>query len=293
MATDPPAPLTRAELDVLVQQLRPELHRYCARMAGSVIDGEDIVQDVVARAYAMLPTAPPIHNPRGWLYRIAHNRAIDQIRRYDNRHVEPLADEPLADETDMPLADRELATVALSVFLKLTPLQRSCVILKDILDVSLVEIAGLLDASLPAIKAALHRGRAQLRTLATAARAAPPTLDPGEHALLARYIARFNARDFDALRAMLASDAKLDLVAKVSLAGAAAVGEYFHRYAQLHDWRAAPGTVEGRPAILIYGPDDPQVPANFVVITWRDGQVAEIRDYRYARHVMRDAAYEP
>jgi DNA-directed RNA polymerase specialized sigma24 family protein len=35
----------------LVDEVRPELHRYCARMVGSVADGEDIVQDTLARAW--------------------------------------------------------------------------------------------------------------------------------------------------------------------------------------------------------------------------------------------------
>jgi RNA polymerase sigma-70 factor (ECF subfamily) len=289
-----PTSFARAELDGLIKEIRPELHRYCARMTGSVIDGEDVVQDVLAKAYAMLPSAPPLANPRGWLFRIAHNRAIDHLRRYDRRHVDSLGEEPLADDTELPLEGRELATMALSVFLKLTPLQRSCVILKDVLDLSLVEIAELLAASLTAIKAALHRGRANLRALAPVAREAPPPLDAAEHALLARYVARFNARDFDALRAMLAEDAKLDLVGRVALAGATAVGEYFHRYSQIDGWRVVLGAVEGRPALLVYETaDDTPGPAYFVTIGWRDGRVTAIRDFRYARYVMRDTACSP
>ena len=38
----------------LVADLRPELHRYCARMTGSTADGEDIVQDTLARAFALI-----------------------------------------------------------------------------------------------------------------------------------------------------------------------------------------------------------------------------------------------
>ncbi len=71
----------RAEFDELVSEIRPELHRYCARMTGSVIDGEDVVQDALAKAYNALATTSQVSNMRGWLFRIAHNKAIDHLRR--------------------------------------------------------------------------------------------------------------------------------------------------------------------------------------------------------------------
>src|SRR5688572_20505155 len=82
----------------LVRDVRPELHRYCARMTGSVFDGEDIVQDTLAKAWyalAEMESVPPL---RPWLFRIAHNTAMDFLRRYDQRHVESVADmETMAD----------------------------------------------------------------------------------------------------------------------------------------------------------------------------------------------------
>src|SRR3954471_2163165 len=74
----------------LVAEVRPELHRYCARMVGSITEGEDIVQDALARAYYALPemeTMPPL---RPWLFRIAHHRALDHLKRYDVRMRESL-----------------------------------------------------------------------------------------------------------------------------------------------------------------------------------------------------------
>src|SRR5262249_49131030 len=76
----------------LVANVRPELHRYCARMTGSIADGEDVVQDTLARAYYALPELDPVPPLRPWLFRIAHNRAIDHNRRYDRRMREPLDD---------------------------------------------------------------------------------------------------------------------------------------------------------------------------------------------------------
>src|SRR6476660_3306696 len=66
-------------------ELRPKLHRYCARMTGSVIDGEDVVQDALADAIASTPDPAAIANPEGWLFRIAHTTALDYLRKRARR----------------------------------------------------------------------------------------------------------------------------------------------------------------------------------------------------------------
>jgi RNA polymerase sigma-70 factor, ECF subfamily len=281
----------RAEFEALVQDIRPELHRYCARMIGSVVDGEDVVQEALAKAFYSLPTTS-VANMRGWLFRIAHNKAIDYLRRSSHQHMEYLDEHPLVAEPDPPLEEQELVAVALSVFLKLAPKQRSCVILKDVIGCSLAEISELLNATIPEIKAALHRGRARLRELSKSVEAqAPAPLDEHERQLLAGYVDRFNARDFPAVRAMLADEVRLDLISRTKRHGVAEVGEYFHRYEQVDDWRLALGAVESRPAILVYDPrEGSSQPVYFMLLAWDDDQVCNIRDYRYARYVVRDAA---
>ena len=281
---------THAEFEALVHDIRPELHRYCARMIGSAVDSEDVVQDALAKAYASLP-ATAITNMRGWLFRIAHNKAIDYLRRSNHQHMEHLDEHALLAEPDPPLEEPELVAVALSVFLKLTPKQRSCVILKDVMRCSLVEISELLDATVPEIKAALHRGRARLRDLSKSVTAdAPAALDAHERELLAGYVDRFNARDFDTVRTMLADEVRLDLINRLTFRGVAEVGEYFHRYEQSNDWRLALGAVEHRPAILVYDPrEQSSQPVYFMLLAWDGAQVSLIRDYRYASYVMRDA----
>src|SRR6266566_7091164 len=82
--------LTRERFATLVAEIRPELHRYCARMTGSIADGEDVVQDTLARAYYALSELEELPPLRPWLFRIAHNRAIDFRRRYDQRMQRPL-----------------------------------------------------------------------------------------------------------------------------------------------------------------------------------------------------------
>ena len=173
----------RARFLALVDAVRPDLHRYCARMTGSSADGEDVVQDTLARAYYQVADLDEMPALRPWLFRIAHNLAIDHHRRSVHRAAEPLdAALDVADsaerEPDALLARRQAVHLAIGSFLKLAPAQRACVILKDVLDHSLDEIAALLELSVPSVKSALHRGRAVLRELpASVARPPSPRRD--------------------------------------------------------------------------------------------------------------------
>src|SRR5262249_15548411 len=132
---------SRRQFLALVNDVRPDLHRYCARMTGSIADGEDVVQDTLARAYYELSELKELPAMRSWLLRMAHNRALDYLRRYERRMGEPLdvAAEIAAGEAvgpDIVLERDEAVRAAISRFLELAPAQRSCVILKDVLDYS-------------------------------------------------------------------------------------------------------------------------------------------------------------
>jgi RNA polymerase sigma-70 factor (ECF subfamily) len=297
MTIPPPSPnLTQREFEEWIQDIRPELHRYATRMTGSVIDGDDVVQEALVKAYASLPMLTHQTNLRGWLFRITHNKAIDHYRRHSNDPLELLDEYPMTDEPDQPLEAKELAALALSMFLKLAPRQRSCVILKDVLGYSLAEISELLDATVPEIKATLHRGRTRLRELSENVETAAPRLDAHEQELLARYVDRFNAHDFDSLRMMLADEVRLELIGRTRLKGAAEVANnYFHKYSQTFTWRFVVGVVEDHLAILAYEVEDQESkqPVYFMLLTWEDGLVSEIRDYHYARYVLQDATIRP
>jgi RNA polymerase sigma-70 factor (ECF subfamily) len=211
----------RAMLDALIAGLRPKLHRYCARMTGSVIDGEDVVQDALVKAMEAVAQAEPIGNPEGWLFRIAHNAALDFLRRRARMNA-LLAEQDLdmiADPANA--ADHQItAAASLRTFMRLPVTQRSSVILMDVLGYSLDEIGAVTDSTIPAVKAALHRGRTRLRELVQEPQdAVPPDLSAADHARLTRYVDRFNARDFDAIRDMLADEVRLELVNKTRAAG--------------------------------------------------------------------------
>jgi RNA polymerase sigma-70 factor (ECF subfamily) len=282
-----------AALDRLLVRLRPRLHRYCARMVGSVIDAEDIVQEASIKAIEASPGAAAIANPEAWLFQVAHNAALDALRR---RARQPR----FADEEDLALVSdpidavhqREAAAAALHAFMRLPVAQRSSVILKDVLGYSLDEIGAITGASLAAVKAALHRGRDGLRAAIAEPDDRPvPVLAEAERARLSAYVERFNARDFDAVRDMLAEDVQVELATKTRLKGRADVaGRYFGNYSRADDWHLEPGFVDRRPALIVRDPHDAKRrPAYFMLLRWTDAGVATIRDFRHAPYVIEGA----
>ena len=280
----------------LAGELQPELHRYCARLMGSVIDGEDVVQDTLVRAVMALQDferrgleeMPPL---RPWLFRIAHNRALDLLRGRAMRRTEPMetavdvADQASPDPVET-LMRQEAIKTAVSRFAELPAMQRSVVILKDVLDEQLSEIAALLDLTVDAVKAQLARGRARLREI-NAQAPLFPAARPASSAV-ARYAALFNQRDWDGLRALLASDVKLKQSSYPVRTGSADVGMFFGIYSKLDPVWLVPAWLEGREVIAVFDRAAPK-PSYFMWLEWRDGQISFIRDYKYVRYVTADA----
>jgi RNA polymerase sigma factor (sigma-70 family) len=291
-STARPSTARQAQLLALAGELRPELHRYCARLMGSVIDGEDVVQDTFARAFVAVDELQEDAPLRAWLFRIAHNRALDLLRSRALRAAEPIeaahevADPASPDPVEV-LMRREAVDTAVSRFVELPTVQRSVVILKDVLDQSLEEIAALLGLTVNAVKAHLARGRTRLKAI-NAEPPAPPAPRPPSPAV-ARYVALFNRRDWEGLRALLADDVRLIQSAHPSRAGAADVGMFFDIYAKSAPARLAPAWLEGREVIAVF--EDPQAvqPSYLMWLQWTAGRISFIRDYRYVRYVADDA----
>jgi RNA polymerase sigma-70 factor (ECF subfamily) len=286
---DPQAAAPQKPMEQLLGELRPRLHRYCARMTGSVIDGEDVVQETMLKAMRASPPAESIANLEAWLLRVAHNAALDFLRR--RAREEALCS---GEEVDMiaaarnPVEDRQVAAASLRTFMRLPVAQRSSVILSDVLGHSLQEICDITGGSMPSIKAALQRGRDRLRTLAAETDDAPiPALPEPERTRLKTYVERFNAHDFDAVRAMLAEDVRLEVVNRLRLDGKKNVAPYFTNYAARPYWRLVAGFVDRCPAMLVYDADDPDQRVKFfVLLDWAGDRVVGIRDFVLARYAM-------
>ncbi|HET6582853.1 MAG TPA: sigma-70 family RNA polymerase sigma factor [Nannocystaceae bacterium] len=279
----------REQFLALVAEVRPELHRYCARIVGSVVQGEDIVQETLAKAFYAMSMATDLPALRPWLFRVAHNTAIDFLRRYEQRNVEVRADfEETPDEVEPvdPVATR----AALSSFLELPVRQRCAVILKDVLGHSLEETADTMGTTVLAVKAALVRGRGALRRAQESAgepKSAPP-IDRVEQQKLEQYVTLFNARNWDGLRSLIGDECRLDLVAKAARRGKE-VHDYLGRYAKAPVQLAA-GTVEGRPALLAVM-EGRERPLYFIFVEWDGDEVAFIRDYKYVDYIADDVEY--
>jgi RNA polymerase sigma factor (sigma-70 family) len=284
----------RRQFLAVVAEVRPELLRYCARMTGSVADGEDVVQDTLARAYYELPQLTEMPPLRPWLFRIAHHRAIDQWRRQAYRLTEPLDEAghvPAAAELEpeSAAARRQAVGAALASFLELAPAQRGCVILKDVLDHSLDEIAVELSLTVPAVKAALHRGRILLQRSAEA-----PEATPGRAVIsdsLRHYARLFNAHDWDGVRALLAEDVRLDLVSQRKAAGRRAVANYFSNYESTSGWQVTPASFDGREVLAVLTAADDVAPRYFIELDWRGDRIATIRDYRYVSYIAQEGTF--
>lgn len=272
------------EFENRLKALRPRLHRYCARMTGSAIDGEDVLQDALVKALRAQAEGTKVDNFEGWLLRIAHHTSLDFLRGKSRSPIVPLT----AEDEAAPISEADMVAVSIQTFLQLPELQRCAVILKDVLGYSVDEIASVAECTPAAAKSALQRGRVALRQLAQAPEETRlPLMSDVARKKIADYVHLFQVGDFDAIRAMLADDVKLDLVNRLKLEGHDKIGHYFTRYAEVKKWRFALGAVEGQPAMLVFDSTGPmERPAHFVVIEWRSDRIIAIRDFLFAPYTL-------
>jgi RNA polymerase sigma-70 factor (ECF subfamily) len=192
-------------LDVF-EPMRPELYRYCRYLTRSPWDAEDLAQETLIRAFVTLGTLfADLPNPRAWVFRVASNLWIDRARRerLERESPESASETPVTD----PRGQREAAG---SLLVLLAPQERAAVVLKDVFDFSIEEIAEALATTSGAVKAALHRGRGKLADPAPpeSARPAPTVLDT--------FCQAFNAGDLERLTNLLLESATVEIVGVVT-----------------------------------------------------------------------------
>jgi RNA polymerase sigma-70 factor, ECF subfamily len=270
--------------------LRPDLHRFCTRMTGSVSDGEDAVQETLVHAFYHLPELRDGGSFRSWLFRIAHNRCVDLLRR--RRALLPLDDEQ-APAGDLPseLEQQQLAQQALAIiFTRLPSRERAAIVLSDVLGYSLEEAAEITSSNAGAVKSAVYRARQRL-TQAMSVRIRPHALE--QVPLLQRYVDCFNGRDWAGVRELLAHDARLEVVERT--AGPFEGQRYFENYTKLaHGWQLGLALVEGTPAIVFSREIDGQWhPRSLVYLELQGGRVSLVRDYYHIDYLLTGARVQP
>lgn len=263
-----------------ITQLRPHLHRYCARMTGSAMDGEDIVQEALFEAYRKLDKYDDNRPLKPWLFRLAHNRCIDFLRHRGVREeAEATAAAPEAVFPTEPFA-LGIGRALEHLVSTLPPKERTCVLLKDVFDYTLEEIADLVNSTVGGVKAALNRGRTKLaeaspRLKTTAIWNAELTR------VLQLYVERFNHRDWDGVRELISADAQLRVLD--AFAGRLADSPYFSNYSRWTvPWKLTVGNVDGEiAAVVLERGADTWTTCGFVRVQLREGKISQIVDYSH------------
>ena len=221
--------------DAALEQHRRELTGYSYRMLGSMADAEDAVQEALSRAWRAADRFEGRSSLRTWLYRIATNVCLDMldgaqrrvrpmdlgdpstvetaelVRLPGGRWLEPAPDGKVLPTTDDPAelaAQRDSIRLAFVAALQHLPAkQRAVLLLRDVLRWPAVEVAELLESSVPAVNSALQRARATMADRAPTETDPWDPLDPEQQHLLERYMDAFERYDMDALRALLHEEA--------------------------------------------------------------------------------------
>ena len=205
---------------------RRELAAYCYRMLGSPFEAEDAVQETLLRAWRAADRFEGRAALRSWLYRIATNVCLDQLKGRERRArpmdlgpaVEPVMEnlnersevtwiEPIPDPADA-VVDRETIRLAFVAALQhLPPRQRAVLILCEVLRWQASEVAELLETSVASVNSALQRARATLESASVSTEGPTPELDDADRELLERFVAAFEAYDIERLTALIREDA--------------------------------------------------------------------------------------
>ncbi len=260
-------------------------------MCGSVLDGEDVVQEALAEAFFTLPMLRDSARFEPWIFRIAYHKSIDFVRRNKRRQYDTSLDEMsyAAGDSDVDeLADAPIDNALAMLVGELPPKERAAVILKDVLDYPLTEVADIADTTVGGAKAALHRGRSKLRERSVVSAPAIVEFDRDQRRLFDAYAECFNRRDWEGLKHLVRADARLEIVGENQGVMSGLGATYSGNYTRLpYEWRLSAEMLDGVPAIVHWRRTATSwEPSSAVRLWWEGGQVVRIRDYIHIGYLL-------
>ncbi len=287
----------------LLDPIRPGLFRYCRRLTGNVWDAEDLAQDTLVQGFAKLASVHhEVTDPRAYVLRIASNLWVDRVRRSaaEARAIDREAGDPTRPTSAGPRAGEGLAVRDAGAVLlqELAPQERAALLLKEVFELSLAEIATILGTTVGAVKSALHRGRGRVRDEMKSEKKRP---DPKPEAI-ERFVERYNARDLPGLLELMLDGATIEMYGHVYEAGREAFqrkgGWFHHNFYNPWDGRPSDAVWEvvefrGEPVVLVlYGAEGERVVGGVMRFEVSEGAVARIRVYALCPDVVEEVARE-
>jgi RNA polymerase sigma-70 factor, ECF subfamily len=273
-----------------VEPIRPALYRYCRRMTDDIWDAEDLLQDTLLRGFGAIGIGElrPVRatGPRAYLFRIATNLWIDQVRR--RALVSGELELRASSSPDQSVETHEAASILMS---KLAPQERAAVVLKDVFDFTLEEIAAILSTTTGSVKSALHRGRSRLEEKQATRRTGYRT--PSKE-LIDRFVVGFNSRDLEGVTNLLLENTTLDIYGmgrergkkmehyRISMENAKTIGTRVEAISYHGEWLH----------VAWIGPTSAPVLSNVERFEEEDGHIAYIRSYFFSPEVIAEVAEE-
>ncbi|WP_082154991.1 RNA polymerase subunit sigma-70 [Jiangella alkaliphila] len=260
------------DFSAAIQEHRRELHVHCYRMLGSFDDAEEVLQEALLRAWTHRDTFEPGSNLRAWLYRIATNACLDQLRKRSRRpeqlssfaevpwlqpYPDVLLDQaaPRTEEPDAVVVGRETIELAFIATMQLLPAQqRAVLVMRDAIGWSAAETAAILETTVPTVNSALQRARATLQREQPSPASTPRTgLSADERDLLDRYIVLSERPDATQMAALVRDDIRVTMPPQpVCFDGWAALAPLHAAAAEHGEWRLLPTSANRMPAAACY-----------------------------------------
>ncbi|MBD3648488.1 MAG: sigma-70 family RNA polymerase sigma factor, partial [Pseudomonadales bacterium] len=265
-----------------VEPLRGELHAYCLGLTGNIWDAEDLVQDTLLKGFGMAARGDfhgensPVRNVKAYLFRTATNAWLDFHRR--RRHEDgKTAEEPETVDTD-PVEVSAAVDKALALT---SPQEFAALLLKDVYDFTLEEVADFIGTTTGTVKSALSRGRRKMK------RESVNAVDSAERReLVERFVDAINSQDVDRVIELMTETVQIS----VCNVGGGRGRDGIWSKKSLAGTTAKLGECDGRVVVLMFR-DAARKKLWDVLCLEGDGQiVTRIVDYCYAPETLRYVA---